>query len=133
MKTSPFLTEITDLPPFSLLKVSGHLDAHTAPDLEEGLRRLLEKGQNQIVVDFEDLDYISSAGLGVFMGIIEEVRSGGGDIKLASMSDQIYSIFELLGFPLFYDIAEDVKGAIDKFKTQGESKKVSVERENDQL
>jgi anti-sigma B factor antagonist len=38
-----------------------------------------------IIVNFKDLDYISSAGLGVFMVFIEEIRSGGGDIKLVEM------------------------------------------------
>ena len=117
MNRRPFSTTVTEQGPHRIIAVTGHLDAHTAPDFEETLRGLLAAEENRIIVDFGDLVYISSAGLGVFMGIIEEVRADGGDIKLTAMSDEVYDIFELLGFPLFYDILPDSQAAIDRFST----------------
>jgi anti-sigma B factor antagonist len=99
----------------SVLYLKGYLDAHTAPDLETALRQLVEEGRYRIVVNFTDLSYISSAGLGVFMGFIEEVRENGGDIKLSNMSPKVFRIFDLLGFPTLYDIVEREEEAVDSF------------------
>jgi anti-sigma B factor antagonist len=99
----------------ALLRLKGYLDAHTAPDLESALQKLIDEKRVKIVVSFRELTYISSAGLGVFMGFIEEVRSGGGDIKLTNMSQKIYRVFDLLGFPTLFEIREDESHAISSF------------------
>jgi anti-sigma B factor antagonist len=97
------------------LYLSGYLDAHTAPHLENSLAGLISKGQKKIIVNFRDLDYISSAGLGVFMAFIEDIRETGGDIKLANMRPKVFSVFELLGFPILFDIVSEEKHAIENF------------------
>ena len=98
-----------------VLELKGYLDAHTAPKLEEALQKLLEAHRYNIVVNCKDLSYISSAGLGVFMAFIEDVRKNAGDIKLSNMSPRVYNIFDLLGFPLLYEIFKDESEAVKKF------------------
>ncbi len=100
---------------FYILDLKGELDAHTASQLEDALKNLINKNQNNIIVNCENLEYIASAGLGVFMAYIEDVRSMGGDIKLTNMNDKVYNVFDLLGFPALYDILEDEKDAVSKF------------------
>ena len=68
----------------SILGIGGYLDAHTAPEFENALNKLLEEKRFKIVVSMEGLQYISSAGLGVFMGFIEDVRQNKGDNKLST-------------------------------------------------
>jgi anti-sigma B factor antagonist len=99
----------------SVLYIKGYLDAHTAPDLETAFQELVDSQKYRIVVNFKDLSYISSAGLGVFMGFIEDIRKNGGDIKLSDMKPKIYRVFDLLGFPTLYDILDEEKSAIQKF------------------
>lgn len=101
-----------------VLELSGELDAHTASQLENSLKRLIENQKHQIVVNCEDLEYIASAGLGVFMAYIEDVRNMGGDIKLTNMNPQVYNVFDLLGFPTLYDILEKETQAIQKFNDE---------------
>jgi len=98
-----------------VLDLSGELDAHTASQLEDSLKSLIDQNQYSIIVNCKNLDYIASAGLGVFMAYIEDVRSLGGDIKLTNMNERVYNVFDLLGFPTLYDIMEDEKQAIDSF------------------
>lgn len=98
-----------------VLYIKGYLDAHTAPVLENQLQSLTEEQRYKIVVNFKDLAYISSAGLGVFMGFIENIREHQGDIKLTNMNPKIYRVFDLLGFPTIYDILDDEQQAIVKF------------------
>lgn len=98
------------------LYLRGYLDAHTAPVLEEAISKIINDGRKNILVNFSNLDYISSAGLGVFMAFIEDLREKGGDIKMSNMKPKVYSVFDLLGFPLLFDIVKEEKVAIEKFK-----------------
>ena len=95
----------------SVLRLKGFLDAHTAPQFEQAIQELLGEDKNQIIVSMADLNYISSAGLGVFMGFIEEIREKKGDIKLSNMSDKVFKVFDLLGFPALYQIFKDESDA----------------------
>jgi len=110
-----FSTSIKDKGDVSVINLKGFLDAHTAPILENNFVDLIDKNRFQIVVEFKDLAYISSAGLGVFMAYIEKIRDSKGDIKFAGMSDKVYNIFDLLGFPLLYEIFKSEDEAIKKF------------------
>ena len=110
-----FNTTIKDHGDESVVYLKGFLDAHTASVLENTFSNLIDKSKYKIVVNFSDLSYISSAGLGVFMAFIEKVRENGGDIKLAEMSDKVFNIFDLLGFPLLYEIFNTEEEAINKF------------------
>ncbi|MFH0988467.1 MAG: STAS domain-containing protein [bacterium] len=100
----------------SVIDLRGYLDAHTAPDLESAFQKLLKDQRFNIVVNCKDLSYISSAGLGVFMAYIEDVRKHKGDIKLSNMSPKVYNVFDLLGFPILYEIYKDEQEAINKFQ-----------------
>ena len=99
----------------SVLNVKGFLDAHTAPELENAFNTLLDEKQYKVVVNFKDLQYISSAGLGVFMAYVETMRENNGDIKFSNLKDDVYNIFDLLGFPLLYEFYKDQTEAIEKY------------------
>jgi anti-sigma B factor antagonist len=110
-----FSTTIKERGDISIINLKGFLDAHTAPTLETNFTQLINDNKYKIVVNFEDLAYISSAGLGVFMAYIESIRDNKGDIKLTNMSDKVFNIFDLLGFPLLYEIYKNEEEAIKKF------------------
>jgi anti-sigma B factor antagonist len=110
-----FSTSVVDKGNVSVINLSGYLDAHTAPTLENDFTELIDQNQFKIVVNFRDLAYISSAGLGVFMAYIEKIRDNKGDIKLTNMNEKVYNIFDLLGFPLLYEIFKSEDEAINKF------------------
>ncbi len=68
----------------------------TATDLEKVMNSLLERRRYNIIIDLGGVDYISSAGWGIFISNIREIRQHSGDIKLARMIPNVYEIFELL-------------------------------------
>jgi anti-sigma B factor antagonist len=105
-----------DVQAVSVVYLKGYLDAHTAPEFEKALQDLIEQDKVCLVVNLSELNYISSAGLGVFMGFIEDVRSKGGDIKLAEMTEKVFRVFDLLGFPVLYEIFDREVDAVAKFK-----------------
>jgi len=100
----------------TILDIYGELDAHTAPILEKELQQLIENNYVHIVVNGSGLEYISSAGLGVFMAYIEDIRSQDGDIKISSLKPKVYNVFDLLGFPTLYEIVENEEEAVTRFK-----------------
>lgn len=82
----------------SILRVDGVVDTMTAAELEKVMRSLIFQKRYRIVVDLGGVDYISSAGWGIFVSNIREVRANQGDIKLARMLPGVYEVFELLEF-----------------------------------
>ncbi len=115
---SEFFTNIKQQNQVNIVELGGYLDAHTAPQLENVFSELIREKKFNVVVNFEQLSYISSAGLGVFMAFIETMRENKGDIKLAAMKPNVFNIFDLLGFPLLYEIFSSENEAIEKFIKQ---------------
>ncbi len=112
---SEFKVGVRSVDAVSVLELKGYLDAHTASDLEAAFQKQIDERRFKIVVNCKELVYISSAGLGVFMQFIEDVRTNAGDIKLTNMSPRVYNVFDLLGFPVLYEIYPDESEAIRRF------------------
>ena len=115
---SEFTIKVRNQADVHILDLKGYLDAHTTPVLEEAFQKLLGEKKYRILVNCRELNYISSAGLGVFMAFIEDVRAEQGDIKMSNMSAKVFNIFDLLGFPVLYDIVKDEQEALTKFGAQ---------------
>ena len=113
---SGFEVNRKDMDNISVVYLKGYLDAHTAPEFENVLQTLVDENRVRIVVNLRDLNYISSAGLGVFMGFIESIREKNGDIKLSEMTEKVYRVFDLLGFPVLYEIFTSEAEAIQKYQ-----------------
>ncbi len=116
MQNSSSRFEVTEVSVFgatvTIIALAGQLDAHTASEFERFLERVVrDEGKRQLVLDFHALEYISSAGLGVLMGLIEEVRAMGGDMKLAALPEKIFHVLDLLGFPIVFQIFPTVSEA----------------------
>jgi anti-sigma B factor antagonist len=100
----------------AVLKVSGYLDTTTASELESALYGQLDKNNYRIVIDLGGVNYISSAGWGIFIGEIKEIRHKGGDIKLAGMSGDVYEVFQLLEFNSILEAYDTANEAIESFE-----------------
>ncbi|MGD8896014.1 MAG: STAS domain-containing protein [Acidobacteriota bacterium] len=103
-----------------LLYPKGFVNAHTVRLFESEIQKALDRSHYQIVVNCAGLTYIASAGLGALMGVIEEVRHNGGDIRLADLNETVRNIFEILGFNHLYRIFPSEVEAILSFRGEGE-------------
>lgn len=113
-----FNVSVREVGSVNVINVQGYLDAHTAPTLENAFNKLINQSQFNVVVNFNDLAYISSAGLGVFMAYVETMRENSGDIKFSNMKENVFNIFDLLGFPMLYEFFKEENEAIERFKTK---------------
>ena len=90
----------------------GFINAHTVRQFEGALEELVQAGQYRILLNCRQLSYISSAGLGAIMGLIETVRENGGDILLCSLQENVFSIFDTLGFTQLYKVLDSEDEAL---------------------
>lgn len=87
-----------------VLGLKGRLDASTSNELEEQLLGLTSRGEKLFVVDFSQLDYISSSGLRVFLLVAKKLKKVNGTIALCSMKDYIKEVFDIAGFSSIFHI-----------------------------
>lgn len=100
----------------SIIKVGGYIDTTTSSEVERALNSLLKQGRYKIIIDLGNVDYISSAGWGIFISEIKSIRENNGDLKLVSMIPDVYEIFELLEFHHILDVYDTNPEAINKFE-----------------
>jgi anti-sigma B factor antagonist len=112
---NPFAIQSSVEDGLSIVAIEGFVDAHTAPQFEDVIQKAVDEGRIRIVVNCEKLTYISSAGLGVFMSFIEEVRDRGGDIKICGLAPKVKHTFEILGFQDIFEMLDDQQTAVRHF------------------
>jgi anti-sigma B factor antagonist len=110
-----YVEEAAQNPAVSILRVSGYVDTTTSPDLERRLQALLKEKRFHIVVDLASVEYISSAGWGIFISEIREIRENGGDLKLAGMIADVREVFDLLEFENILKAYADSEQAVASF------------------
>ena len=115
MESQSFSIEIEQDGIAHILRLNGYLDASTSHILDEAIQQILTHSGKNMVIDCAHLSYISSAGLGIFMKHVNAVRSSGGDIVFCSMQKPVFTVFDLLGFPILYKIVDDQFEALSHF------------------
>jgi anti-sigma B factor antagonist len=95
-----------------LVKVNGFLDAHTFEQMENTINNLFNESRFKIVVDLSGVDYISSAGAGVFIGAIGTAQENQGNIILQNPTENVMEVFDLLGLSQLFSFAKDIPSAV---------------------
>ena len=78
------------------LKISGRLYTSTAPELEATINNCLA-GVEELIMDFEGLEYVSSAGLRVILKT-QKIMNNQGNMKIINVNDTIMEVFDITGF-----------------------------------
>jgi len=92
---------------------SGRLDSNTSSAFEEHLLARID-GSGPIVIDFDGLDYISSAGLRVLLMAWKKGRQNSARIALCAMKPQVREVFEISGFLSMFTVCDDRAQAVAK-------------------
>lgn len=98
-----------------VLRLAGFLDAHTFEELDETINDLFDAGVYRIVADLAELEYISSAGAGVFIGALAMAQENSGNIVLSSPTENVREVFELLGLTEIFTLADSAEAAVESF------------------
>lgn len=94
------------------LIITGEVDASSSIHLDEALAEALSSYKN-IIVNLSGLEYISSAGLGVFMSVIQKVEADEVGFVLFGLSSKVFDVFEILGLNELINIRADKKEALE--------------------
>jgi len=84
------------------VRLSGRLDAAQVDRVRDEMKSV----QGSCVVDFANLDYISSAGMGVLLGVQKRLSDAGHSLTLVNMNRHIREIFRIAGFDNIFRIEE---------------------------
>lgn len=96
----------------AVLHIAGRLDSNTSQNFEERLFDAIQNRTLKIVLDFEALAYISSAGLRVILKAAKELKRRDGRLVLCAMQDYVREVFEISGFDTFLSIVPTVDDAL---------------------
>ena len=99
-----------------IFKLNGRLDSNTSQGFEQKIFQAISDGSKNMVVDFKDLDYISSAGLRVILKATKALKRDDGRIMLCSMQDYVKEVFEIAGFDSFLPIVATMDDALKSFQ-----------------
>ena len=80
-----------------IMAIVGEIDASSSIDLDLAIAKSLSEGHTKILVDCTALEYISSAGLGVFMSYIEEFKEKNFTMVIFGMKEKVANTFNILG------------------------------------
>ncbi len=98
----------------TLLTIRGDIDTLSAPVFEKKLLSILQQKKFKIVVDLAGVDYVSSAGWGIFISQIRQIRGQRGDLVFACMKPEVMEVYELLEFDMILKAYPGVPEAVEK-------------------
>jgi anti-anti-sigma factor len=98
------------------VRIKGRLDVGSAKRLEDHLQALMNEGENRLVVDFSELDYISSSGLHVLLLAAIRAKDARGGVALCGMRDHIRAVFDIAGFSHVFPIYGSQDEALGGFR-----------------
>lgn len=94
----------------------GRIDSDTASTLEARLLLAAEHGDAQVVVDFAQVQYISSAGLRALLAGAKQVQNGGGGVALCGINMNVREVFEVSGFVSVFTVRDDRAEAVNALR-----------------
>ncbi|MHC4201782.1 MAG: STAS domain-containing protein [Planctomycetota bacterium] len=99
------------------LRCHGDIDAHTVGELDKAVAAALESGASHMIVDFTDVGYSSSRGLGILIGARKTIKDRGGALVLLNPNVSVKASLEVLGFDGLFTIAETEQQALEMVKS----------------
>ena len=98
-----------------VLSFQGNLDTNTSPEAESQINDLIEAGAQKLLVNFEKLDYISSAGLRVLLATAKKLKPGDGDLKICCLNQTVQEVFDISGFSTILSVTSSEEEALGAF------------------
>lgn len=97
------------------VKPMGELDTYTADAFSEKMSTIIDAGTVKLILNLEEIRYVSSLGIGEIIQSWDRVRQRGGVLKFAGMSDSVYKVFKLVGLTSRFEIFETMADARESF------------------
>ena len=98
-----------------IVELEGNIDTNTSPTVQDHLTVLINKGSSKILINFEKINYISSAGLRILLATAKQLRAKQGDLRLCNLNQNVQDVFEISGFSSILSVHGTEAEALDGF------------------
>jgi len=102
------------------LKIKGRIDGLSARQLEQALNDIISQGLRKIVANLQEINYISSTGLRVFLKIQKKLHKIDGEIILQKPSSMVLEVLEMTGFNKILQVVSSEKISLNETQADGE-------------
>ena len=106
---------IKDQGGIKIIYITGQLDTNTSPDMQQKLELLIQEDSKKLLVNLEDLSYISSAGLRVLLATVKSLKSCEGALRICCLNEMAQEVFNISGFNNILDVYSTEEEALKNF------------------
>ncbi len=99
-----------------IVSFTGRFDAITSDDIERELLNCIDRGEKKLLLDFSNVNYISSAGMRVLLAVAKKLRSVSGKLVLCSINSRVQDVLKMSGFEQVMDLEINENDALNKFR-----------------
>ncbi|MFC2094197.1 STAS domain-containing protein [Bacteroidota bacterium] len=100
-----------------ILDFEGKLDTNTAPEADKMINEILNAGCLKLIVNFKNLNYISSAGLRCLLAAAKNLKKVNGDLRVCNLNEVVQEIFDISGFCSILNVNSTEEEALSDFNT----------------
>ena len=100
-----------------IITIKGRLDAASSPGAGNAIENIMQADCSRVLFDFSDLEYLSSGGLRVILGVAKALKRKEGKLVLSSLNPFVKEIFVVSGFESMIPIADTVESGIRQLDT----------------
>jgi len=98
----------------TIVSVKNRIDAMTSPEFEEYLSTLLQQEKKNLILNLNELEYISSAGLRVILSVAKKIKANQGNLCFYGLQGPVKEIFEISGFCSILQVFDTEEDALSK-------------------
>ncbi len=106
---------VSDAGEVKVVRIEGKLDTQSSPDAQAQLTQLIDQGATKLVVNFEKLAYISSAGLRVLLAAAKQLKGNSGELRICSLNEVVQEVFDISGFTTILTVTKTEPEALEGF------------------
>lgn len=106
---------VSDAGEVKVVRIEGKLDTQTSPNVQAQLTQLIDQGATKIVVNFEKLVYISSAGLRILLAVAKQLKGISGELRICGLNELVQEVFDISGFTMILTVTKTEPEALESF------------------
>lgn len=99
----------------TLIVLRGEIGTETVNQFKDRIDQIVADGKNKLIMDFQEVNYLNSMGLGVVAATLKKVKKSKGDLKLINLSPAVQELFELTRLTKVFEIFESEETALKSF------------------
>jgi anti-anti-sigma factor len=98
-----------------VLSFEGNLDTSTSPEAEAKINELIDGGASKLLINFEQLNFISSSGLRVLLATAKKLGPAGGALRICALNPTVQEVFDISGFGTILAVSASEEEALATF------------------